>query len=212
MPQSPASLVSIALDPPPPEQQQLKASTAADNGRAAPPALKAEAAPLVVPRIIIVPPQPLPAAKVPAASLGMRPGAALQPALGSGAGGQGSGTGSGTGGNGPGAGSGNGDGGGSDAEWTGGKIKNGDYPKALREAHVSGTTVTEIAVSPAGRASSCRVIQTSGSRELDAATCQLIMQRFKFKPARNAAGQAISGAIEYEQEWDAPPPPPDPDA
>ena len=142
----------------------------------------------------------------------MRPGAALQPGLGSGAGGQGSGTGSGTGGNGPGGGSGSGDGGGSDAEWTGGKIKNGDYPKALREAHVSGTTVTEISVSPAGRPSACRVIQTSGSRELDAATCQLIMQRFKFKPARNAAGQAISGAVEYEQEWDAPPPPPDPDA
>ena len=139
-------------------------------------------------------------------------GAAVTPGLGKGAGGQGTGAGSGTGGFGTGAGNGDGDGdGGSDAEWTGGKIKNGDYPKALREAHVSGTTVTEISVSPAGRPSACRVIQTSGSRDLDAATCQLIMQRFRFKPARNAAGQAISGAVEYEQEWDAPPPP-DPDA
>lgn len=209
--QHPASLVSIALGPPPPEQQHLKSSTAAENGRAAPPALKAEAAPLVVPRAIVIPPQPFPAAKAPAASLGPRPGAALQPGPGSGAGGQGRGTGSGTAGNGQGAGSSNGDGGGTDAEWTGGKIKNGDYPKALREAHISGTTVTEVAVGTDGRAAACRVIRTSGSRELDTVTCRLIMERFKFKPARNDAGQAISGAVEYEQEWDAPPPPtPDP--
>jgi periplasmic protein TonB len=199
--QRPASLFSTSLDPPPPEQHRLKSSTATNNGRAAPPALKAEAAPLVVPRFIVVPRQPLPAA-----SFGPRTGAALQPGLGSGAGGQGSGTGSGTGGNG--TGSGNGDGGGSDAEWTGGKIKNGDYPKALREAHISGTTVAEVAVGSNGRPTACRVIRTSGNRELDMTTCQLIMQRFKFKPARNSAGAAISGSIEYEQEWDAPPPPP----
>lgn len=208
LPQVPASLVSINLDPPPPPEKHLKASASAENGRAAPPSLKAEAAAVTIPLTIIVPPKPIPAAIAPATAVGLKAGAAVQPGPGSGAGGLGTGTGSGNGGNGPGAGSGDGDGGGSDAEWTGGKIKNGDYPKALREAHISGTTVTEVAVGINGRPTACRVTRTSGSRELDSTTCQLIMQRFKFKSARNAAGQAINSRIEYEQEWDAPPPPP----
>jgi periplasmic protein TonB len=208
LPQLPASLVSIALDNPPPPEPHLKASASADNGRAAPPSLKAEAAAVKRPEQIIVPPTPIPAAIVPAQSVGIKAGAAVRPGPGSGAFGLGNGTGSGNGGNGPGAGSGDGDGGGSDAEWTGGKIKNSDYPKAVREAHISGTTETLVSVGANGRPSACRVTRTSGSRELDTATCTLIMQRFKFKPARNAAGQAIDSRIEYEQEWDAPPPPP----
>ena len=208
LPKVPASLVSVQLDPPIPAEKHLKASASADNGRAAPPSLKAEAAPVIVPVRIVVPPKPIPAAKLPAASVGFKPGAAVQPGPGSGLSGVGNGTGAGTGGNGPGAGSGDGDGGGTDAEWTGGKIKNGDYPKALREANISGTTETVIAVGANGRPTACRVTRTSGSRELDSTTCQLILQRFKFKPARNAAGQAIDSRIEYDQEWDAPPPPP----
>ena len=208
LPRVPASLVSVELNPPPPPEPHLKASASADNGRAAPPSLKAEAAPITVPLRIIVPPRPDPAAKLPAASTGLKPGAAVLPGPGSGAAGLGTGTGAGNGGSGPGAGSGDGDGGGTDAEWAGGKIKNGDYPKAVREAHISGTTVTEVAVGANGRPAGCRITRTSGSRELDAVTCQLIMQRFKFRPARNAAGQAIAAQIEYEQEWDAPPPPP----
>ena len=208
LPKVPASLVSVELDPPPPPEKHLKASASADNGRAAPPSLKAEAAPVTMPLRVVVPPKPIPAAAIPAAAIGFKPGAAAVPGPGSGLSGQGSGTGSGNGGNGSGAGSGDGDGGGTDAEWIGGKIKNGDYPKALREANISGTTETEVAVGANGRPSSCRVTRTSGSRELDATTCQLIMQRFKFKPARNAAGQAIASSIEYDQEWDAPPPPP----
>ena len=208
LPQVPASLVSVDLKNPPPPEKHLKASVSADNGRAAPPSLKAEAAPMTMPLRVVVAPKPIPAAAIPAASIGIKPGAAAVPGPGSGLSGLGSGTGSGNGGNGPGSGSGDGDGGGTDAEWTGGKIKNGDYPKSVREAHISGTTETVVAVGANGRATGCRVLRTSGSRELDTTTCQLIMQRFKFKPARDAAGQAIDSRIEYDQEWDAPPPPP----
>lgn len=208
LPPAPTSLVSIALDPPPQPKERLKASGSAENGRAAPPSLKSEAAPVVTPLRVIVEPSPVPAAKIPAASIGVNAGAAAQPGAGSGAGGLGTGTGSGTGGNGTGDGNGDGEGGGSDPDWIGGKIKNGDYPKALREANVSGTTVAQIAVGPAGRATGCRVTRSSGNRELDSTTCRLVLERFRFKPARNAAGQAVAAQIEYEQEWDAPPPPP----
>ena len=203
-----ASLVSIALDPPPQPKERLKASGSTENGRAAPPSLKAEAAPVVAPLRVIAQPSPVPAANVPAASIGVKAGAAAQPGVGGGAGGLGTGAGSGTGGNGTGDGNGDGDGGGSDPDWIGGKIRDKDYPKALREANVSGTTVTEIAVGPAGRATGCRVTRSSGNRELDSTTCRLVLERFRFKPARNSAGQAVAAQIEYEQEWDAPPPPP----
>ncbi|MFM5918608.1 MAG: TonB family protein [Novosphingobium sp.] len=210
LPQPPASLVSMRLDnPPKPEEHHLKASNPAQNGRAAPPSLKAEAASVKIPQQVIVPPKPLPAAPVPAQSMGLKPGAAAVLGPGTGLAGQGTGTGSGNGGNGTGSGSGAGEGGGSDAEWTGGKIKNSDYPKAVREAHISGTTETVVSVGANGRPTACRVTRTSGSRELDTTTCTLIMKRFKFRPARNAGGQAIDSRIEYEQEWDAPPPPPE---
>ena len=208
LPPGSTSLISIALDPPPQPKERLKASGSTENGRAAPPSLKAEAAPVVAPLRIIVPPRPVPAAIIPAASVGVKAGAAMQPGAGSGAGGLGTGSGSGTGGTGTGDGNGDGAGGGSDPDWIGGKIRDKDSPKALREANISGTTVTEIAVSTSGRATACRVTRTSGSRELDTTTCRLIMERFRFKPARNAAGQAVAASIEYEQEWDAPPPPP----
>jgi protein TonB len=208
LPPGSTSLISVALDPPPQPKERLKASGSTENGRAAPPSLKAEAAPVVAPLRITVPPRSASAAITPAASVGVKAGAATQPGAGSGAGGLGTGTGSGNGGTGTGDGNGDGAGGGSDAEWTGGKIRDKDYPKALREANISGTTVTEVAVSSTGRAAACRVTRSSGNRELDTTTCQLIMERFRFKPARNAAGQAVASQIEYEQEWDAPPPPP----
>ena len=211
LPPGSTSLISIALDPPPQPKARLKASGSTERGAAAPPSLKAEAAPVVAPLRIIVPPRPVPAAIIPAASVGVKAGAAMQPGAGSGAGGLGTGSGSGTGGTGTGDGNGDGAGGGSDPDWIGGKIRDKDYPKALREANISGTTVAEVAVGTSGRATGCRVTRSSGSRELDATTCRLVMERFRFKPARNAAGQAVAAQIEYEQEWDAPPPPPPPD-
>lgn len=206
LPANQTNLIAIALDPPPQPTARLKASGSTERGRAAPPSLKAEAAPVVAPLRIIVPPQAQPVAKVPAASIGVKAGAATQPGAGSGAGGVGTGSGSGTGGTGNG--DGNGNGGGSDPDWIGGKIRDKDYPKALREANVSGTTVTEVSVGSSGRPTACRVTRSSGSRELDVTTCRLVMERFRFKPARNSAGEAIAAQIEYEQEWDAPPPPP----
>lgn len=210
LPASSTSLVSVALDPPPQPKERLKASGSTENGRAAPPSLKAEAAPVVAPLRTIVPPHAAPAAITPAASVGMKAGASTLAGIGSGAGGVGSGNGSGNGGTGTGDGNGDGDGGGSDPELTSGKIGNKDYPKALREANVSGTTVVDIAVGTENRATGCRVTRSSGNRELDTITCQLAMERFRFKPARNAGGQAVPSHIILEHEWYAPPPPPDP--
>jgi protein TonB len=50
------------------------------------------------------------------------------------------------------------------------------------------------------------VISSSGNRALDDTTCRLILKRFRFAPARDAAGMAVPGEVDYDQEWIAPPP------
>lgn len=107
------------------------------------------------------------------------------------------GSGSGPGGGGPG---GEGDGG-SDPAWIGGAIRNSDYPREARRSGAEGTVETEIAVDAKGRPSGCTVIASSGSAVLDEATCRLILHRFRFAPARDAAGRAMPGTAFYDQEW-----------
>lgn len=211
VPHGPTSLVSVSLNRPPPQpapaSQRQKAGATPDRGAAAPAGRKALASPiLAAPQQVLLPHPPFAAIK-PATWVGVSAGAATL-GTGSGAGGQGVGTGSGSGGEGTGNGNGNG-GGGTDPEWTGGKIRDRDYPKALREAFVSGMTGTLVSVGMNGRPTGCRVISRSGNAELDAVTCRLVMERFRFKPARNAAGQPVASDIEYEQEWEAPPLPPE---
>jgi protein TonB len=185
------ALVSIAFpatqpSPRPPPQQQHKAAR-----RSSPANKPAKAA------TVYAPPIPRPAPPIPASphagiAEGADNGAALRPGPGGGAGGVGNGTGAG--------GNGQGDGG-EDAEWTGGKIRDSDFPSEARKAKANGTTETEIAVTPEGRPAGCRVTRSSGNGLLDATTCRLVMARFRFRPARDGSGWAIAGMVEYDQEW-----------
>ena len=173
--------------PPPPPERHHK-----DAGKAAPPAKKAQAAPVFAPRLAMAKPL-VPASPNPGREASASNGAALA-GQGSGAGGVGNGTGS--GGDGDGAGD-----GGDDPEWVGGKIKDSDYPSEARAIRARGTTETEIRVSAEGRPIGCSVTRSSGNGTLDATTCRLVLQRFRFNPARDAAGRAIAGVVDYDQDW-----------
>ena len=189
------ALVSIAFpvpqptpSPKPPPAHHHKAS-----GKASPANKQAKATPVYAPPIVRPTPT-IPASPHPGIAAGADNGAALRAGPGGGAGGVGNGTGSG--------GSGDGEGnGGEDAEWTGGKIRDGDFPSEARKAKAHGTTETEIAVTSDGRPASCRVTRSSGNAQLDATTCRLVMERFGFRPARDDSGRAIAGVVEYDQEW-----------
>ena len=172
--------------PPPPQRHHQ------DAGKAAPAGRKAKAAPVFAPKLTTAKPL-IPAAPNPGREAGASNGAALS-GQGSGAGGLGNGTGSG------GAGDGGGNGG-DDPEWVGGKIKDSDYPSEARAIHARGTTETEIRVSAEGRPTACSVTRSSGSGTLDATTCRLVLQRFRFHPARDAAGREIAGVVDYDQDW-----------
>lgn len=180
---------SDAPPPPPPPRNDHKAA-----GKAAPPALKEKAAAVVAPPVPL-PTQTMPAAPVPGVGVMPRNGAAPVPGPGSGAGGVGNGTGSGGNGNGDGA-------GGEEPELTRGRIDDKDYPYDALAQRAHGLTRTEIFVSAQGRPTGCRVLKSSGFALLDDQTCRLALKRFRFNPARDAAGHAIAGSVYYEQEWE----------
>ena len=63
-------------------------------------------------------------------------------------------------------------------------------------------------VASTGRVSDCDVTRSSGSRALDETTCRLIMQRFRYRPARDGAGRPIADTIRGEHVWELGPEPP----
>jgi protein TonB len=52
-----------------------------------------------------------------------------------------------------------------------------------------------------GRVSGCRVTRSSGHAELDATTCRLIEQRFRYRPARDAAGRPVPETVSRTFDW-----------
>ena len=84
---------------------------------------------------------------------------------------------------------------------TGNWANNNDYPsRALREEQ-QGTTRFRVSIGPDGRVTSCDVTGSSGSPELDNATCSLITRRARFNPATDGEGQPVSGSWASQVKW-----------
>jgi periplasmic protein TonB len=49
--------------------------------------------------------------------------------------------------------------------------------------------------------SRCTVTSSSGVPELDALTCRLIVQRFRYRPSTDRYGRPIADTVEGEHEW-----------
>lgn len=188
--------LTVPAPPPPVEADPAPATDPRDEGAAAPPALEAIATPVVAPPVRL--PQPSPVVAAPVAGVGTESsaGAAPVPGPGTGGGGVGTGTGSGRGGDGQGGG-----GGGVRAEKTGGAIIDRDYPRAARRARVEGSVTTRFTVGTDGRARGCLVTGSSGNAELDATTCRLIEQRFRYRPARDVRGDPVAEIRGWRQDW-----------
>ena len=177
--------------PPPPEAPQTDKAA----GESAPPAEVARAAPVVAsqPKVPQPKPPPVAAAPVPGQGSEASAGAAPLPGPGSGAGGQGSGTGSG--------GSGDGVGGGARPILLSGRIRDNDYPRAASRAKIGGEVEVRFTIETSGRVTRCRITRSSGDAALDATTCRLIEERFRFRPATNAAGAAVASQYGWRQSW-----------
>lgn len=200
--ESPLKIFNVAPEPPPPPPIEkavpAKVVTDAEEGEAAPPGLKAQATPIVAPPPAVRLKTPSPIVAAPVAGIGAAPsaGASDIDGPGTGAGGEGDGTGSG--------GSGDGTGGGGAVtrpRLLSGEIVERDYPDAAGDAGAQGTVDVWFEVGADGRVSGCRVTGSSGNADLDTTTCRLIERRFRYEPARNARGEAVSDMTGWVQEW-----------
>jgi protein TonB len=147
--------------------------------------------PDIVPPQIRLPELPL----APAAGLDSRAGAATRDDNGSAAGGRGIGAGLGA------AGAGTGGGGTTRARRIAGNISRRDYPRIHADDRVASSVTLRLHISADGRVQDCDILRPSGNPERDAITCRLAIQRFRYEPARDAAGRAIADVAGWRQDW-----------
>lgn len=185
--------VTITAPPPPPPPPAPQPKAAGAEGQAGQQAVPSAAkAPL--PKVPIAKP---PAPRASSTGTAVTSGATNQGA-GTGAGGSGDGTGSG------GAGSGQGSGGAAKAVHISGQISNArDFPvpPGGREARIGKSVILALTVAPSGRATACRVYRSSGFPDTDARACTLAMERLRFKPATNAAGEPVTSTFYWQQKF-----------
>lgn len=197
------SLVTVTVTTPPPPEPPPEPEPSPDpeprpdEGAAAPEGREATPRAVVAPEPRIMLPSPSPAPR--AASTG--------PANSAGAGDEGRGTGAGGVGDGFGSGRG-GDGRGGEPVAgpvrIAGDIDNAaDYPiprggRAIRLGH---SVTIAMTVTVEGRARDCRVVSPSPDPVADRITCTLAVERFRFRPATNAAGQAVAASYGWRQSW-----------
>ncbi len=171
--------INEPVPPPKPEQPRPRPQPAPPKETPAPPSLRArqEAPKLIVP--------------IPVAPAARSIGSSAAPGSGTGAGGEGAGAGAG------------GEGGGlaSRARLIRRELRRSDYPREARREGAQGIVRMRIAVAPDGRVSACSVTQSSGNALLDATTCRLAQKRFRYEPARDAAGRAVADVVEDGQRW-----------
>lgn len=194
----PATAVfDVPISPPVEPQPKPSPESHSAAGKAAPEGPRARPREVSAPRPRIrIAAQPAPAVS----SKGMenRSGAASS-GEGTGGGGTGSGTGSGGSGDGAGAGAAR------KAEKIAGDIRSTrDYPSAGRAQRLGRSVVIAVTVGADGRPVACRIARPSGNAEADRITCELAMDRFRFRPAIDRAGNPIASVYGWEQRWFAP--------
>ncbi len=193
------ALVAVNLDPPPPPQPPPEPATGGSSAKGvpAPRGLRNKATPVVAaPSPVILQPPPIAAATAPASGSAAQSGASDLAGPGPGAGGIGDGTGGGgTGGTGSGTGFETG------PRQIRGKFSIRDFPDGLIGPGEQSSVGVRYAVETDGRASNCRIDRSSGFAEVDAMACRLIVQRFRFRPARDAAGRPVRSTVIETHTW-----------
>ena len=185
-------LVEIALPQPPPKVAPTPVHR---------PEWRIAEAPKAQRRTVGASPGPIPARALPVPTpIASLPAKAPVPG---GGGGVGTAVGSGAGGGRGGEGYGEGEGGGTDLVQIAGAILPSDYPRDLRERGVGGRVGLLFTVGIDGRVTSCTVTRSSGIPELDALTCRLIRERFRYRPSTDRYGRPIPDEVEGEHDWSA---------
>lgn len=200
-------LAAVLLQPEPekPRSREVpaKVDSTAAKGRPSPPNLRNKATQIVAPEPkfppLIVPP---PVIAAPKAGTGAAAQSGATDRLGPGQGAGGIGDGDGGGGNGDGDGEGDSV---TRPRQIKGRLHFSDLPPDLRENKTGGELKLQYRIGVDGRVSDCRILVSSGRPSLDATTCRLITERFRFKPSRNARGEPVPAIMVETHGWFYPP-------
>jgi len=76
-----------------------------------------------------------------------------------------------------------------------------DYPRASRGLRIGHRVGILLSVGRDGRVTACRITDPSPDAEADRITCRLAIERFRFEPARDAAGNPVPGLFKWYQRW-----------
>lgn len=76
-----------------------------------------------------------------------------------------------------------------------------DYPNEAFRAGASGTVEFTLTVDRRGQPTRCFIRSSSGNAALDRATCDILMARARFTPARDAAGNAVEDLVAQRVRW-----------
>ena len=79
-----------------------------------------------------------------------------------------------------------------------------DYPNAALRAEIEGVVRFQLAVDSKGKVTGCSVRETSGSAELDAKTCELMLDRARFVLASDESGKSAAGTWSSSVRWEIP--------
>lgn len=83
-------------------------------------------------------------------------------------------------------------------------LSSDDYPKAAMREEAEGTVRIRLDVDEEGKPAACTVELTSGYEVLDRQTCDLMLARAQFDPARDADGNPVTGSISRNFRWELP--------
>lgn len=83
----------------------------------------------------------------------------------------------------------------------GGWVSDRDYPTAAIREEREGLTAFRLAIGANGRVTGCEVTRSSGSADLDAATCSKVSARARFIPALGSDGMPTTGNYVGSVRW-----------
>jgi TonB family protein len=83
-------------------------------------------------------------------------------------------------------------------------ISDSDYPVEAIRAGEQGVVGFELEVGPDGRVADCRIVTSSNSASLDAATCRIMTSRARFRPARDSSGDPTVDRVSARVRWELP--------
>lgn len=79
-----------------------------------------------------------------------------------------------------------------------------NYPPHAFRANRQGTAFYRVTINTDGEPTSCIITQSSGTREIDQATCDFVLKRAHFKPALDAQGRPVEAIYSNKMIWSIP--------